>query len=166
MAFCQNCGAKLEGNESFCPACGAPTAAQQPHAAQQTPPASDFAATAQKLNDTPDTTAEFDQNDIAQNKAMAILAYLGILVLIPLFAAKNSKFARYHANQGLVLFLTELACSVISGILSRLIPLLVIRLIFSLVNIALLVWVILGIVNAANGKAKELPIIGKLRILN
>ena len=33
---------------------------------------------------------------------MAILAYFGILVLIPILAAKDSKFARFHANQGLL----------------------------------------------------------------
>ena len=43
--------------------------------------------------------------DAEQNKVFGILAYLGILCLIPLLAAKDSRFARYHANQGLVLFL-------------------------------------------------------------
>ena len=47
-----------------------------------------------ELNNTADTTNEFDPQDIQNNKAMAILAYLSWLVLIPLFAAKDSKFAR------------------------------------------------------------------------
>ncbi len=45
---------------------------------------------------------------------MAVLAY--IIFLIPLLAAKDSKFARYHTNQGLVLFLAALAFSVIISI--------------------------------------------------
>ena len=36
------------------------------------------------LNNTADTTAEFDQQDINNNKVMAILAYFGILVLVPI----------------------------------------------------------------------------------
>ena len=36
---------------------------------------------------------------------------------------------------------------------------------FSLLGIVFLVLVIIGIINAANGKAKELPVIGKYRIL-
>ncbi len=66
----------------------------------------------QKFNaatNTADTTSEFDPNDINQNKIMAILAYFGILVVIPILAAKESKFARFHANQGLVLFIASVA---------------------------------------------------------
>ena len=36
------------------------------------------------INNTPDTTAEYDPKDIADNKVMAVLAYLSWLVLIPL----------------------------------------------------------------------------------
>lgn len=49
---------------------------------------------------TEDNTSEFEQEDINQNKVMAVLAYIGILVLVPLLAAPNSKYARYHVNQG------------------------------------------------------------------
>lgn len=38
---------------------------------------------------TPDTTASYSQQDIDQNKIMGILSYFGILVLIPIFAAKS-----------------------------------------------------------------------------
>ena len=58
----------------------------------------------QQLN-TSDTTTQFDPRDIEQNKLMAILAYLGILVIIPILAAKESKFARFHSNQGLILLI-------------------------------------------------------------
>lgn len=119
-----------------------------------------------ELNNTADTTSEFSQEDIEQNKVMAILAYISWLVLIPIFAAKESKFARYHVNQGLVLAIAEIIIWIVFGILAR-IPF--IGLIFSLINALLslgcFVLAILGIVNAANGKAKELPIIGKVKIL-
>ena len=32
------------------------------------------------------------------DKLMGVLAYLGILVLVPLLAAKDSKFAQYHGS--------------------------------------------------------------------
>ena len=35
-----------------------------------------------------------DPNDVQSNKVMAILAYFGILFLIPLLAAKESAYAR------------------------------------------------------------------------
>ena len=47
------------------------------------------------------------QADIEKNKPMAILAYLSWLVLIPVLLGRKSKFARYHANQGLVIAIAE-----------------------------------------------------------
>ena len=127
----------------------------------------------QKFNnvtDTADTTAEFDPNDINQNKIMAILAYFGILVVIPIFAAKESKFARFHANQGLVLFIASVAYWIMLEIIKSIIVsistgLLLITTILGLTYLVFMVLGIMGIVNAATGKAKELPIIGKFSLL-
>lgn len=119
---------------------------------------------------TPDTTASYSAADVQNNKAMGILSYLGILVLIPILAAKDSPFARYHANQGLVLLLCEVGFSVASMILSVIFaflgPLALLWTLVSwLVSLAFLALLILGIVNAAQGLCKELPLIGRIRIL-
>ena len=120
-----------------------------------------------EFNNTADTTAEYDKNDIQQNKVMALLSYFSWLVLIPIFAAKESKFARFHANQGLVLAIAEIICWVAFGILARL-PIIggLFGIVESLFSLVCLVFAIIGIVNVANGKAKELPVVGKFRILN
>lgn len=47
----------------------------------------------------------FNTEDVNGNKVFGILAYIGILFLVPLFAAKDSQYARFHTNQGLVLFI-------------------------------------------------------------
>ncbi len=126
---------------------------------------SDFEEKVKGLNNTADYTEEMDPQDIEKNKVMAVLAYLGILVLIPLFAAKDSKFARFHCGQGLVLLIAEVIVSVVASILG-LIP--VVRVIFGIISgllgLCFLVLLIIGIVNAVNGKAKELPVIGKFRL--
>jgi uncharacterized membrane protein len=119
---------------------------------------------------TPDTTANYSAADIQNNKVMAVLSYIGILVLVPIFAAKDSPFARFHANQGLILFLAEVIFGVANVILTVIFAFLgPIALLWSivafLVYIAFLVLLILGIINAAQGQAKELPLIGKIRIL-
>ena len=178
MAFCTNCGTSLQGDQKFCPNCGAPV--QNPPAAPQPPrqeaaqaavqeapasyeapapasaPAQDLSQKAAELNNTPDTTANYSQSDISSNKLMAILSYIGILVLIPLLAAKDSPYARYHANQGLVL-------------LVFLIIVLILGKIWGFLGwVGFIVWFVLaiiGIVNAAKGRAKELPIIGKFRLI-
>lgn len=169
--FCSKCGQAMPEDAKFCPKCGAaPEAAASQAAAPNAAQENGFAKQVASLNDTPDTTQSFAAEDIAQNKGMAALSYLSFLVLIPIFAAKNSRFARFHANQGLVLLVVELAWGIVTGVLGGILtaisPFLVfVSSILSLANILFFVLMILGIVNAVNGRAKELPIIGKLRFL-
>lgn len=173
MALCKNCGAQIEDNVKFCPQCGATAeniGVQQTQPQQNEAAQNNFSAKFASLNNTADTTAEFDANDVTQNKAMAILAYFGPLVLIPIFAAKGSKFARYHSNQGLLLLIACAAWSIVYSIINWVILAISWRLYFlsSIIGIFSIVFIVLaviGIVNAANGKAKELPVIGKYKIL-
>ena len=164
MAFCSKCGKELEDGAKFCPACGAAVeeGSQDKGSGEQTQK-TDFSEKVADLNNTKDTTGEFDKEDIEQNKVMAVLAYIGILFLIPLLAAKDSKYARYHTNQGLVLFIVDIIVSVAASIL-RFIPF-VGWVLGTVCGLLCLVLMILGIVNAATGKAKELPVIGKFVLL-
>ena len=106
----------------------------------------------------PNENAQFMPEDIENNKTMGILAY--ILFFLPMLAAPQSKFAMYHANQGLVLFLTAMAVNLVGSIISIgwfvIIP---------LGNLAIIVLVVLGIINAYNGEAKPLPLIGGINLL-
>lgn len=105
------------------------------------------------------TYLEIDPSDIERNKVMAILAY--ILFFIPLLAAKDSKFAVYHANQGLILFLAAFIINVVGTV----IPLVGWLVVIPLGNLAVLIWAILGIIKAAGGKVAPLPLIGKYSLL-
>ncbi len=158
MAFCGNCGTKVEDGKKFCPTCGAPMEATgaQP---QQTPPQASAQEKLANLNNPADTTARFDPADIEANKIMAVLAY--ILFLIPLLAAKESPYAKFHTNQGLLVFLAAIAVSFVGGI----IPILGWFVILPVGCIVVAVIGIIGIINAWTGKAKELPIIGKIQII-
>jgi uncharacterized membrane protein len=109
-----------------------------------------------------------DTKDIQDNKVMGILAYLGILVLVPIFAAKESKFARFHANQGLVLLICAVIWQIVAYILMFIlakIGLGFLSIIISLLSVVFLVLIIIGIINAVKGEMKRLPIIGKYNIL-
>lgn len=202
MAFCGKCGQKVEEGVKFCSACGTPLqinaaqpvneTVQQPttQPAPQTVQAEGQEATAKvtaaadtlsnklgNLNNTTDSTAGFDKTDIEQNKVMALLSYFGILVFIPIFAAKDSKFARYHANQGLTLFIALFGWWIVDYILTLLLRSLLWRglglweiyslcgTVLNLVYIIFTVLAVIGIINVLNGKAKELPVIGKYKIL-
>lgn len=102
---------------------------------------------------------EVDPADIEKNKGLAILSY--ILFFIPLLAAKESKFAMYHANQGLILFLVSLIINVVGSI----IPIIGWLIIIPVGDLAVLIWAILGITKAASGKIAPLPVIGKFDLI-
>ena len=110
----------------------------------------------------PGTAAE----DIEKNRAFAILSYLWILFVVGLIAAPNSKFAKYHGNQGLILFLASIMASVgcmVIGFIPFVNFILVIAI--PLLWLGWLVLVILGIVNAAAGQCKPLPMIGHYELI-
>ena len=156
MAFCNKCGQQIDDNVQTCPNCGAANGA-----------AGNAQNFVNNFTNTADSTAQFDPQDIQNNKVMALLAYLGFLFLIPLLAAPNSRFARFHANQGLVLFIFEAIAGVVTGIIC-IIPFvgwIIGGILSSAVGIFGLVLMILGIVNAVNGQAKQLPLIGGITIL-
>ena len=113
-----------------------------------------------------DLTKNYDIQDINANKSMGILSYLWILVLVPIFTAKESKFAMFHAEQGITLAIAATIIMVLA-IIFGLIPVVgfVFGIIFWLIDLAILVLAIIGIVNAANGQAKELPLIGKIKLI-
>ncbi|MFC1788228.1 DUF4870 domain-containing protein [Patescibacteria group bacterium] len=92
--------------------------------------------------------------DIDENKIIAAIGYLGILCLIPLLLKKDSPYAIHHGKNGLTLLLAWLILWI-----GNIIPLLG-QIVWVLGSIALLIFVILGIVNALNGKMWEMPVLG------
>lgn len=100
----------------------------------------------------------YTPEDISNNKIMAALSYIGILVILPLLLAKDSRFAQFHANQGLLLLIVDVLLSVLSFI-----P--VVKFFAGIIGLVVFVFCIIGIVAALKGEAKELPVIGKYRIL-
>lgn len=175
MAFCKNCGNKLDDDAIFCPQCGtkAASASESTNASSeqttqntQNAQSNDFSDKFDKIMDTPDTTANFDTKDIEENKILALVSYLSLLFLIPYFVAPKSRFTRFHVNQGAILFIISFIPTMVFSLLSQ-IPF--VGALFAIcnwvVNIVALVFAILGIINACSGKAKELPIIGKYTII-
>jgi len=112
-----------------------------------------------------------DPKDVEDNKVMAILAYLGILVLVPILAAKDSPFARFHANQGLILCVVAVVFLIVISILSAIFVFIApfLGILFGLINgavgLGFFAFMIIGIMNAVQGKMAELPLIGKYRII-
>ena len=121
------------------------------------------------LADVQDTTDEYETSDVYDNRWLAAISYLSLLCLIPIimdkFSSRKSRFALFHANQGLVLAIIGIGRFVLK-ILGRLPILGVLFNIADLVvSFGVLLLSVIGIVNAANGRAKELPFIGKIKLI-
>jgi uncharacterized membrane protein len=118
-----------------------------------------------ELMQSEDLTKNYEIQDINANKPMGILAYIGLLVLVPIFTARESKFAMFHAEQGITLCIAAHVIGLLAWIFS-LIP--VVGFVFSIISglVGLVVFglMILGIVNSVNGQAKQLPLVGKFTI--
>jgi uncharacterized membrane protein len=105
-----------------------------------------------------------DPNDIDSGKLMAVLCYLPIspvnLVLsIVCLVQKDNAFSLYHAKQSMALTIVMLVAMAIS---LALFCVAIGAVLYPLVVIAFLVLSIMGIVNAAGGKYKPLPLVDVL----
>ena len=114
-----------------------------------------------------DYTANYTAKDKEDNKLFAILAYFGLLCLIPLFAAKESPYAKFHTNQGLLLLIIEVSLGVCSIVFSFIpfVKSLIAPILLSCLLIFSATMFIYGLLNACQDRAKELPGIGGIRII-
>ncbi len=186
---CKFCGAYIAGSATKCPACGKRIGYKEPErrsydperggsaSAAQTAPQeenraytykdefkqrygssgadrrTDYAkASAERGMDTERGFPE-EEYDVVKNRGISYLSYFGILFLIPYLVRPDSEFAKFHANQGLILFLADVIVSILGGLIG------------TIGGIACLVLFVTGLVNVYRGDMKELPIIGKFRLL-
>lgn len=129
------------------------------------------------FTDLKDHTTECTQEEVNNGKLMSLLAYLGILALIPYFVEKENKYVRFHAIQGLNLFIVNMIASVAIMVVAFvatflfIIPVLgwilggVLYLVVGLLPVGFFVLQILGIVYALQGNAKEIPVVNKIKLI-
>lgn len=175
MKFCGSCGEKIIEKSNYCNKCGEKISKKIKK--------ENITSKVEEILDTPNTTKSFNKKDIENNKVLAAISYIGILVLIPYFNQKDSKFVKFHANQGMNLLILWIVYYVFYGLVSSfkinttcmawfgyevgnycqvtpwwiIFPL-------NILGIGIFALVVIGISNVINGKAKELPLIGHIRI--
>ena len=93
------------------------------------------------------------------NKWICVLAY--IIFVIPILVDSDNDKYKFHSNQGLILFILAVVISIIGSF----IPVIGWFIILPLGEILCIVLVIIGMINAYNGKMKELPIVGKYKLI-
>lgn len=91
---------------------------------------------------------------------ISALSYFSFLFLIPYLLRNDCEYARFHANQGLVL----LICSAIINIAGDNVPL-VGWMITAAGWVFTVACIIMGVSNVLHKRFRELPIIGKIRLL-
>ena len=135
MAFCSKCGAQLNEGDKACGNCGEP------------------------VQGATGSNVSTGSNDTW----MGILAYLGILSLIPFLVKDQSSFVRAHAVRGINLFLLEVIAWVAVGVFSW-VPVLN-DILSTVVGLASFALSLIGIINVANKEDKDLPFIGSIRLI-
>ncbi len=124
-----------------------------------------------------DHTRSFRKFETRGCRFESVCACTGLLFFLPLVSAPESRFARYWANQGLIILLTHLLLLAIwflgGGLLWLLGLIPFIGIVFSILRIVfgiLLLVIALcysgyAMAFAARGKARDVPLFGHLRLL-
>ena len=97
-----------------------------------------------------------ENTSVQEGKTIAIISYItfiGLIIAFLMNSSKKNSFATFHIRQSLGIVVLSLIFSLITYVIH--IPLL--SLIF---NGIILVLIILGIISAAGGEQKPLPIVG------
>jgi uncharacterized membrane protein len=102
--------------------------------------------------------------DEQQLKTISAVGYLGILFLVPFLMFPKEKFAVFHANQGLILLIAAVGLNILMPVLGT-VTFGLGFLLYPLIWIAIVALLVVGILNAVNGRMKRLPLIGGFNIL-
>ena len=143
MEFCGSCGAQVPEDANVCPGCGAGIGQAPAYEA-------------------PEVVVD-EAKDASDNKLMGILGYVFFLIPIITGDAKKSPFVKFHTNQGMILWAAGIAYSILFTIVSIIfsgILFTILSLVLSIFALVIGVFGILGIINAAKGEKKELPLVG------
>ena len=165
IMFCKKCGKQIDEDSNFCNSCGTSTRSATNQTAQQ-PQQQQYGQ------------QYYQQHGAVSSdntKLFSILSYIWILFVVGLIADPNNQKVKYHANQGLILLIFDIVFYVIFSI-----PIAIMKYIFVIIPIigglttsllTLVQWgipfafMIIGIINAAKGEEKPLPIIGNFTII-
>lgn len=182
---CPKCGAPLPAGAIFCARCGAPVQpGQQPNHPGATPPPPSYNQPPSYAPPRPkyvwqDETASLSPQEIQGHKGMAVLSYLGVLMLIPLLMDRGNRFTRFHLKQSLLVLLVHMVTGVVGNLLKLIrvpmgglftplywgTPAWVGFLVF-LLAVPGVILTIFGIVHAAQGRARALPVLDKLHLFD
>ena len=125
---------------------------------------------------TKDHSKEFNKEDVEKNKTNAILCYLPAIPFYFVITGKYklSNYLRFHASQGITLTIFWIISIFVASLLETLfrrnnylandIPFFISIIVYSLYALCFLLS-FFGIINTVNDSSKELPLLGKIKII-
>ena len=138
---------------------------------------------------TKDHTYEFDKDDIAKNQKNALIACFGITFWLPFISKDYSRYARFYGNQGLLTLITMIPSIIFYSLITGVVICnactasvynngaeafryltfggWIAAIIFFAICFAIPIFIIYcSITSIKQGKAKDIPFIGKLRLIS
>lgn len=94
------------------------------------------------------------QNHPDKKTGLALLSYIGPLIIVPYLVDKDDPFVKFHLKQGFLLFIGEVASWMLTMLIWPLFP------VAQIINIFILVLAVVGIFRTLQGETKELPLVG------
>lgn len=128
------------------------------------------------MSSTKDYTETFSLEEIESGKALSIVSYL--IPLVPFILSKKNNYVRFHTLNGMNILFTYLIfliikrtlsyifgtpCDLVSGLKCIILPI-SLRIFFAFINMIFSFIVLYGLLNVCNNKAKEIPIISKIKL--
>ena len=125
---------------------------------------------------TEDHKSEYNELEVKQNKTPSLLTYIPLVSLYYILSGKykNSEYLKFHVNQGLnitiltviVFFISETINMIFSrnSLVLNSTPVILSFIIYTLYFVIFL-GILFGVINTSNGNSKELPLIGKIKLL-
>ena len=91
--------------------------------------------------------------EVQEGRFFAAIGYISVLCFVPLLLKRGNRFAQYHGKQGLVVFILELAASILKAV-----PALG-DVVFTLAFVVLGILSLIGIVKVLMGEYWEMPVV-------
>lgn len=128
------------------------------------------------MSSTKDYTDTFSLEEIESGKALSIVSYL--VPLVPFILSKKNNYVRFHTLNGMNILFTYLIfliikrtlsyifgtpCDLVSGLKCIILPI-SLRIFFALINMIFSFIILYGVLNVCNNKAKEIPVISKIKL--
>lgn len=170
MKTCPKCNTQLADDAMFCTNCGTSFQNANPQPQQnvyQNNAQQNYAQPVAPVVDVYDHTAEFDQQDVHDNKLFALLCYImsvvGVIIALLARNSANSPYLSFHIKQALKIAVIEMVLAFLSAVLcwTCIVPIA-----GSVCLVIVAVVQVICFIQTCRNKSVEAPIIRSLTFLN